>query len=83
LHHALVAKSHNSLRLYINMVWKVKIMAYCDVLLCSLVDSADVSEEPAVHIFCSEEKLISNISLYLYKLLYLIFWFLLFQSWSK
>jgi len=48
------------------MMGNVKIMAFSDVL-CSLVDSADVSEDLAAHIFCPEEKLISKISLYLYK----------------
>jgi len=57
------------------MAGKAKIMAFCVVLLCSLVDSVDVSEEPAAHIFCLEEKLISTISLYLYKLFCLIFGF--------
>jgi hypothetical protein len=60
------------------MAGNIKIMVFCVVLLCSLVDSADVSEEPAAHIFCLEEKLISTTSLYLCKLFCLIFWFLFF-----
>jgi len=51
----------------------IKIMTFCVVLLCSLVESADVSEEPAAHIFCLEEKLINKISLYLCKVFCLIF----------
>jgi hypothetical protein len=60
------------------MAGNVKIMTSCDVLFWSLVDSTDVSEEPAAQIFCPEEKLISIISLYLrvYKVFCLIFWFL-------
>lgn len=60
------------------MAGNVKILAFCIVLLCSLADSPDVSEEPAAHIFCLEEKLISTISLYLYKVFCLIFLFLFF-----